>query len=83
MRNPVVVKDFRQAQFFRRESVASEMDSLHQNMRVIAITIERRRAVMHAANQRIDVLQLRLLTSSDRQCDQNMPSRVRVVEQPI
>ena len=47
------------------------MISEHQNLRVIAIAIKQRRAAFRAAHERIAVLQLRLLMSSDRRRDQN------------
>ena len=71
MLNPVLVMDLRQAQFPQRASVASEMIYVHQILREIAIAIKRQRAAMRAANQRVHVVQLRLLTYSDRRCDHN------------
>ena len=70
---PVVMMDLRQVQFPLRASVVSEMISVHQNLRVIAImiAIEQRRAEIRAAHQQIAVVQLRLLTYSDRRCDEN------------
>ena len=64
MLSPVKVINPRQIQFLRRASVASEMISVHQILRVItiAITIERRRAAMYAAPLRIAVVQLRQLS---------------------
>ena len=71
MLNPVVVMDIRQDQFPKRTSVTSEMISVHQILRMIAIAIEQRSATMRAAHQRVAVVQLRLLTRSYLQCDQN------------
>ena len=56
MVSPVMVMDLREVQFLRRASVASEMISVHQNLRVIALAIEQRRTALHAAHQRIAVV---------------------------
>ena len=64
MLNEVVVMNHSHAQFLRRTSVASEMVSVHQILRVIsiAIAIERRRAAMRTEHQLVAVIELRLLT---------------------
>ena len=69
--SPVLLMDLRQVRFLQRASVARVNFSVHHKLHVIAIAIDRRRTEMLAAHQLIAVLKLRLLTYSDRRCNQN------------